>query len=367
MLNPRELIYETTLKQFFFRLNPENAHELSKNLLQFANSLPFVFPILEKLTTFESSRLQINVAGINFKNPLGMGAGFDKTGELYPFLAKLGFGHVEIGTITGEEQPGNPKPRIFRYEKDSALVNRMGFNNPGSDKAYDTIQKQIKTIPRGINAGKTKLVPIENAVDDYIRTFKKLSSLGDYGVINISSPNTPGLRSFQEKDAFVNLIQGIKRGLGGNFLIPTFIKLAPDLDDHAIEELLDIILDFKLAGVILTNTTIDKRSLSSYNSAEEGGISGAPVRKRSTDIIRLAFKKLKGRIPIIGVGGIDSGEAALEKIQAGASLFQIYTGYIYKGPLLPYSILEYLDKFMKRQGVIHISELIGSETNSKKP
>ena len=146
MLNPRELIYETTLKQFFFRLNPENAHELSKNLLQFANSLPFVFPILEKLTTFESSRLQINVAGINFKNPLGMGAGFDKTGELYPFLAKLGFGHVEIGTITGEEQPGNPKPRIFRYEKDSALVNRMGFNNPGSDKAYDTIQKQIKTM-----------------------------------------------------------------------------------------------------------------------------------------------------------------------------------------------------------------------------
>ncbi len=361
MLNPRELIYETTLKQFFFRLNPENAHELSKNLLQMANSLPFVFPILEKLTTYESPRLRVNVAGIDFKNPLGMAAGFDKTGELYPFLARLGFGHVEIGTITGEEQPGNPKPRIFRYEKDSALVNRMGFNNPGCDKAYEMIVKQEKKIPRGINAGKTKLVPVENTIDDYVRTFKKLSSLGDYGVINISSPNTPGLRNFQEKDAFVALINGIKKGLGGKFLIPTFIKLAPDLDDSVIEELLDITLDFGLAGVILTNTTIDKKKISHYTSVEDGGISGVPVRKRSTDVIRLAFKKLKGRVPIIGVGGIDSGEAALEKIQAGASLFQIYTGYIYKGPLLPFSILEYLDKFMKRQGVVHISELVGTE------
>jgi dihydroorotate dehydrogenase len=361
MLNPRELIYETTLKQFFFRLNPENAHELSKNLLQLANSLPFVFPILEKLTTYESPRLKTNIAGVNFNNPLGMAAGFDKTGELYPYLAKLGFGHVEIGTITGEEQLGNPKPRIFRYEKESALVNRMGFNNPGSENAYNTIQKQIKTIPRGINAGKTKLVPIENTVDDYVRTFKKLSSLGDYGVINISSPNTPGLRNFQEKDAFISLIKGIKTGLGGNFLIPTFIKLAPDLSDYAIEELLDITLDLGLAGVILTNTTIDKKAISRYPVVEDGGISGVPVRKRSTDLIRLAFKKLKGRIPIIGVGGIDSGEAALEKIQAGASLFQIYTGYIYKGPLLPYSILEYLDKFMKKQGVVQISELVGTE------
>ncbi|MBP7281832.1 MAG: quinone-dependent dihydroorotate dehydrogenase [Leptospiraceae bacterium] len=364
-MNPRELIYETTLKQFFFRLNPENAHELSKNLLNFANSLPFVFPILEKLTNYESKRLEVQIAGINFKNPLGMAAGFDKTGELYPFLARLGFGHVEIGTITGEEQPGNPKPRIFRYEKDSALVNRMGFNNPGTDKAYQTIYKQTKTIPRGINAGKTKLVPVENTVDDYVRTFQKLSSLGDYGVINISSPNTPGLRSFQEKDAFVTLIKGIKKGLGGNFLIPTFIKLAPDLADSAIEELLDVILDFNLAGVILTNTTIDKKVLSNYREVEDGGISGLPLRKRSTEIIKLAYKKLQGRIPIIGVGGIDSGEAALEKVQAGANLIQIYTGYIYKGPLLPFSILEYLDKFMKRQGVKKISELVGTDTKSK--
>lgn len=360
MFNPREFIYEATLKQFFFRLNPENAHELSKNLLNLANSLPFVFPVLEKLTTYESPRLSVEIAGVQFKNPLGMAAGFDKTGDLYPFLARLGFGHVEVGTITGEGQPGNPKPRIFRYEKQSALVNRMGFNNPGADNAYLTISKQIKKIPRGINIGKTKLVPIEYAAQDYIKSFKKLSELGDYGVINISSPNTPGLRSFQEKDSFISLIKGIKQGLGGEFLIPTFIKLAPDLDDKAIEELLDIILDFRLAGVILTNTTIDKSVLSKYSKVEDGGISGIPIRNRSTEVIRLAYKKLKGRLPIIGVGGIDSGESALEKIQAGANLFQIYTGYIYKGPLLPFSILEYLDKFMEKEGVKNISELVGT-------
>jgi dihydroorotate dehydrogenase len=290
-----------------------------------------------------------------------MAAGFDKTGELYPFLTKLGFGHVEIGTITGEEQSGNPKPRVFRYEKESALVNRMGFNNPGCDKAYDAILKQEKKIPRGINAGKTKLVLAENAVDDYVKTFKKLSSLGDYGVINISSPNTPGLRNFQEKDAFVNLVNGIKKGLGGKFLIPTFIKLAPDLGDSAVEELLDVILEVKLSGVILTNTTVDKKVITCYPSIEDGGISGVPVRKRATELIRIAYKKLQGRIPIIGVGGIDSGETALEKIQAGASLFQIYTGYIYKGPFLPALILEYLDKFMEKQGVKNISELVGTE------
>ncbi|MBK8398144.1 MAG: quinone-dependent dihydroorotate dehydrogenase [Leptospiraceae bacterium] len=362
MLNPKEFIYEATLKQFFFRLNPENAHELIKNLLNLANSLPFAFPILEKLTNYESPRLQLEVAGIHFKNPLGMGAGFDKTGELYPFLARLGFGHVEIGTITGDEQPGNPKPRIFRYEKDSALVNRMGFNNPGSDKAYETIIKQNRKVPRGINAGKTKLVPVEDTVEDYVRTFKKLSSLGDYGVINISSPNTPGLRNFQERNAFIHLIQGIKQGLGGNFPIPTFIKLAPDLTDSAIEELIDIILDEKLAGVILTNTTIDKKVILNYPLIEDGGISGSPLRARSTEVIRLAYKKIKGRIPIIGVGGIDSGPAALEKIQAGANLLQIYTGYIYKGPLLPFTILEYLDKFMKKNGVKNISELVGTES-----
>lgn len=361
MPNIREMIYETTLKPFFFKLNPENAHELSVNLLKFADSTPFAFSLIEALMTYRSDRLVTQVAGINFPNPVGMAAGFDKTGELYPFLARLGFGHVEIGTITGEEQPGNPKPRIFRYEKSEALVNRMGFNNPGSEKAFLTISNQKKTIPRGINAGKTKLVALENAVSDYVKTFKKLLPLGDYAVINISSPNTPGLRGFQEKDSFIQLVNGIKAELGGNFPIPTFVKLAPDLENSAIEELLDIVLDLKLAGVILTNTTIKKEVLSNYPAVEDGGISGKPLKDRSTSIIRLAYKKLKNRIPIIGVGGIFSGRDALEKIQAGASLVQIYTGYIYKGPFLPFMICEYLDDFMQKSGVKKFSELVGNE------
>ncbi len=359
----QSLFYETFLKPIFFKLNPENAHEFSKNLLQLADNIPFFFQNLEKFSTYESSRLKTKVSGIEFPNPLGMAAGFDKTGELFPFLQRLGFGSIEVGTITQFGQKGNPKPRIFRYEKESALVNRLGFNNPGADKAFETLSKQQKKIPRGINVGKTKLTPIENAIEDYTYSLKKISPISDYAVINISSPNTPGLRGFQEKDSFVSLIEGIKKSLGGNFPIPTFIKLAPDLEDSSIEELLEIILSLKLDGVVLTNTTINPSSMKESQLVEQGGISGKPVRQRSLEIIRLAFKKLKNRIPIIGVGGIDSYESALEKILAGANLIQIYTGYIYKGPFLPYMILEGLDKFLEEKKVNSISEIVGKENS----
>jgi dihydroorotate dehydrogenase len=357
----RDWIYELTLKPLFFKLNPESAHNLSVKFLSIANSIPGFFKIIDKITSYKSPRLHTTVAGINFSNPLGMAAGFDKTGELYPFLGQLGFGHVEVGTITGEGQPGNPKPRIFRYEKEEALINRMGFNNPGADSTFDTISKQKKTIIRGINAGKTKLVSPENAIADYVKTFKILTPLSDYGVINISSPNTPGLRGFQEKESFISLVNGIKEGLGGKFPLPMFVKLAPDLEISALEELLDIILEIKLDGVILTNTTINPSVLPNYSNLETGGISGRVLRERSTHFIRIAYKKLQKRIPIIGVGGIYDGESALEKIRAGANLIQIYTAYIYKGPFLPYKILEYLDKKMILDGVSSIDELVGSE------
>ncbi|NBU99551.1 MAG: quinone-dependent dihydroorotate dehydrogenase, partial [Spirochaetia bacterium] len=352
----RDWIYELTLKPLFFRLNPESAHNLSVKLLSIFNSLPGIFKVIDKLTSYNSPRLQTEVAGIKFLNPLGMAAGFDKTGELYPFLGQLGFGHVEVGTITGEAQPGNPKPRIFRYEKEEALINRMGFNNPGAEYAFETISKQKKTIIRGINAGKTKLVSPENAIADYVKTFKILTPLADYGVINISSPNTPGLRGFQEKESFITLINGIKEGLGGNFPLPMFVKLAPDLEFFALEELLDIILDIKLDGVILTNTTINPSVLPNYSNLETGGISGKVLREKSTQFIRKAYNKLQKRIPIIGVGGIYDGESALEKIKAGANLIQIYTAYIYKGPFLPYKILEYLDQKMILEGIKSIDE-----------
>ncbi|MCP5497194.1 MAG: quinone-dependent dihydroorotate dehydrogenase [Leptospiraceae bacterium] len=352
-------LYETFLKPIFFHFSPEKAHDFATLFLKTVDILPMGFQVLEKITTYSSNRFKVNISGIDFPNPLGLAAGFDKTGELYPYFSKLGFGFLEVGTVTGEEQPGNPSPRLFRYPDENALVNRMGFNNPGCERVFQTLNIQKKTIPRGINIGKTKAIPLEKTVDDYVKSFQKLSKISDYGVINISSPNTPGLRGFQEKEAFLQLIQGIKQGLGGQFLIPTFVKLAPDLKDRDIEEILEIIIDLGVSGVVLTNTTIQKNLIKKYNSVEDGGISGEPLRNRSTEVIQLAYQKLQGRLPIIGVGGIDSGITALEKIIAGANLIQIYTGYIYKGPFLPYMILEYLDGFMVKNGIKNINELTG--------
>lgn len=353
-------MYKHLIQPILFQLKPENAHKQVHQALKLLSYLPGCMQLLKKSFSYTSDRLSQTINGIEFKNPLGIAAGFDKSGEFYPFLANLGFGFVEVGTITGEPQEGNPQPRLFRYKQDQALINRMGFNNPGSDVAYNILCQQKKSIPRGINAGKTKLVADEQAVADYVKTFKKLIPLSDYAVINISSPNTPGLRAFQEKTAFIQLINGIHSEFQQEFGIPMFVKLAPDLTNHQIEELLDVILSLHLNGVILTNTTIDTKVLSAKEDVEKGGISGKPLQKRSTELIRLAFQCLKGRIPIIGVGGIDSGASALEKIQAGASLIQIYTGYIYEGPLLPRKILSYLDEFMEENGIKNISELIGT-------
>lgn len=339
---------------------PENAHALSHLFLKLSNGIPGSLKIFEKMSTYKSKRLETVVSGIHFPNPLGLAAGFDKTGELYPYLSRLGFGHIEVGTITGEEQPGNPKPRVFRLEKEESLINRMGFNNPGSEKAFKILSSQKKLTIRGINAGKTKLVPPEEAVNDYCKTLRILSPLSDYAVINISSPNTPGLRGFQEKDSFLSLISGIKDGLGGNFPIPMFVKLAPDLEHTALYEILDLVLETNLSGVILTNTTIDP-SVLPYPVPEAGGISGKVLQCKSLEFIRLAYKRLKGKVPIIGVGGIFDGKSALEKILAGANLIQIYTGYIYRGPFLPYEILSYLDNFMDKNNVGNIEELVGQK------
>ncbi|MCC5813586.1 MAG: quinone-dependent dihydroorotate dehydrogenase [Leptospira sp.] len=352
------MFYELFLKPFFFRLNPENAHELSKGLLEFGSKIPLFFKTLQSLTEYKSSRLLTKVAGIQFPNPLGMAAGFDKTGELYPFLSRMGFGHIEVGTVTGEEQPGNPKPRLFRYPEKEAIVNRMGFNNPGSEKMAATIAKQKKYAIRGINAGKTKLVDLENAPADYAKSFRLLANFGDYGVINISSPNTPGLRSLQGRKEFKNLFESIKNELGGTFPFPVFVKFAPDLSEEELLENLEECLIQKVDGVILTNTTLDKSSLEMENP-EEGGLSGKPLREKANHFTKIAYQYLRGRIPIIGVGGIDSGAAALERIRSGASLVQIYTGYIFRGPFLPYEINKTIDDYLIQNGKSKLSEIVG--------
>ncbi|EJO78823.1 quinone-dependent dihydroorotate dehydrogenase [Leptospira interrogans] len=362
LLHLRQSAYSVFLKPFFLSLDPETAHELAKNFLGIGQKFPGFLTLMESMTSYQSDRLKTKIAGIEFENPLGMGAGFDKTGELYPFLSRMGFGHIEVGTITGQKQSGNPKPRVFRYPQDQALVNRMGFNNPGADSAEKIISSQKKTKIRGINAGKTKIVPEEKAVEDYVYTLKKLSPYADYAVINISSPNTPGLRNFQKQENFVSLIQGIRKDLGKNFKIPLFVKFAPDMETKELEALLETSLSLKINGVILTNTTIDKSCLKNYPNVEkEGGLSGTPLKNRSTEFVRIAYRILKRRIPIIGVGGIDSEKTALEKILAGADLIQIYTGYIYQGPFLPMRILKFLDRFLEKQDLKTVSDLVGKE------
>lgn len=356
----RNTIYDLFLKPLFFRLSPENAHQLSHGLLELGDKIPFFFPTLQALTTYESSRLESKVLGLSFKNPLGMAAGFDKTGELYPFLSRLGFGHVEIGTVTGEAQAGNPQPRLFRYPKVNALINRMGFNNPGAEQMAKTLHSQKKTIIRGINAGKTKIVNIEDSAKDYAKSFRLLQKYSDYGVINISSPNTPGLRSLQTRETYQKLINDIKSELGEDFKIPILVKFAPDLSEKELIDNLDETMNLNLSGVILTNTTLDKSSLGIENP-EEGGLSGRPLKEKANHFTKIAFQHLKGKLPIIGVGGIESGKDALERIQSGASLVQIYTGYIYKGPFLPFDICKTIDDYLKSNNKPSISDIIGEK------
>lgn len=357
----RNFLYEIFLKPFFFRLSPETAHELSRGLLNLADRIPFFFSTLEAVTNYKSERLVSHICGIEFINPLGMAAGFDKTGELYPFLNRMGFGHIEIGTVTGEEQPGNPRPRLFRYPKQNALINRMGFNNPGAEKMATTLATQKKTCTLGINAGKTKLVDLKDSAKDYAKSFRLLSKYADYGVINISSPNTPGLRSLQSKESYRKLILDIKKELGGQFDIPVFVKFAPDLTEAELVENLEETLELKLSGVILTNTTLDKSSLGILNP-EEGGLSGKPLREKANHFTKVAYRVLNGKIPIIGVGGIESGEDALERIQSGANLIQIYTGYIYKGPFLPYDICKTIDEYLISKGKSSVQDIVGEKS-----
>lgn len=353
------MFYNHLIKPILFHLDPESAHHLAATFLSLSQKIPFFHKTLSSLFEYKSKRLEQTIQGIHFPNPLGLAAGFDKTAELYPTMIHMGFGSIEVGTITAKAQPGNDKPRLFRYPKHKALINRMGFNNPGADTTESNLKKQEKFGVRGINAGKSKVTELENAVDDYVYTLKKLVPYGDYAVINISSPNTPGLRSLQSKKTLINLIEGIQSAFDHKFPVPLYLKFAPDLTEDELVENLKVCLDYKINGVILTNTTLNKEVLGETNP-EEGGLSGGPLFERSLQFVSLAYKTLKGKIPIIGVGGIDSGEKAKLMIEAGANLIQIYTGYIYEGPFLPYQICSYLDKVIQQKKLSNISELVGT-------
>ena len=279
-------------------------------------------------------RLEREVFGLKFKNPVGLAAGFDKDAKLYQELANFGFGFIEIGTLTPKPQAGNPKKRLFRLKDDSAIINRMGFNNGGVDTAVLRLQ-QNKGVLIGGNIGKNKDTPNETATSDYEICFDALYEVVDYFVVNVSSPNTPNLRALQDKEPLTQLLQTLQnKNLAQVKAKPILLKIAPDLTDEQLLDIIDIVKTTQIAGVIATNTTLSREGLQSENKVEMGGLSGKPLTQRSTEVIRFLSEKSNKAFPIIGVGGIHSADDALEKLEAGASLVQLYTGFIYEGPAL---------------------------------
>lgn len=347
------MIYKL-LKPILFSFEPEFTHDLISNILKKTSKISSSF---KRLFTYESHHLKRTIWNIEFPNILGLAAGFDKTGELYEVLSYFGFGFIECGTFTPLPQDGNPKPRLFRYPEKLAIVNRMGFNNPGIEKAKQIFQHQKKIVPRGINIGKNKNTPINHAINDYLDCFNELYPFADYIVINVSSPNTPNLRELQESNQILELIRYLKKRKEElETTVPILIKLSPDLTETQFYQILENYIANGIDGIVLTNTTIERNEF--YKHFEPGGLSGLPLKEISTKWIKKAFQFTEGKIPIIGVGGIFNSKDALEKIMAGASLIQIYTALIYEGPFLIKNILQEIDEFLYKENT-NLLELTG--------
>jgi len=325
------------LKWFFFRFDPEKIHYFTFKLIRFWLAVPLVKPIWKKIYAPTNELLKTEVAGIVFPNPVGLAAGFDKNALLVNQLAACGFGFIEIGTVTPLPQDGNPKPRLFRLVEDEAIINRMGFNNDGVEVIVERLKKLKPECIIGGNIGKNKITPNENATSDYLIAYNALEPHVDYFVVNVSSPNTPNLRELQDKEPLLELLNTIMhRKEELNSTKPVFLKIAPDLTNSQLDDIIEIVAETGIAGVIATNTTIDRSGLKTAKDRIEtigaGGVSGKPVARRSTEVIRYLADHSGKSFPIIGVGGIHSAEDALEKLEAGACLIQLYTGFIYEGP-----------------------------------
>jgi len=341
------------LKPFLFNLDPESAHDLAIKSLKF-NFLPS-----KMFEVRDEHMLNIKLLGKFLPNPIGLAAGFDKSAEVYNSLLKLGFGFVEVGTVTPLKQFGNPKPRIFRLEGDSALINRLGFNNDGMEIIKNRIKSDKREGILGVNIG-----PNKNTLDqknDFCLGIKNFFDIADYITINISSPNTEGLRNFHEKEKLENLLVDLNKTKEKNkTFIPLLLKVSPDIKDNHISEIADLAKKNNISGLIISNTTNANRDgLLSKMKNQEGGLSGQPLQKISTIIIKKFYKKLNGTIPIIGVGGVDSGKSAYEKIIAGASMLQLYTGFVYKGPTVVRDIKKELVEILKSEGIKNLQDAIG--------
>jgi dihydroorotate dehydrogenase len=340
------------LKPFLFSLDPETAHDLAIKTLK-------INPFPSKMFEVEDEQmLKIKLLGKNFPNPVGLAAGFDKSAEAYNSLLKLGFGFVEVGTVTPLKQFGNPKPRIFRLEGDGALINRLGFNNDGIEIIKNRIKSDGKKGVLGINIGPNK--DTKDQKNDFCLGLKNFFDIADYITINISSPNTEGLRDFHDQEKLKDLLLALNKIKKENKThIPLLLKVSPDIQDNHISEIIDVATKSDISAIIITNTTDGNRDNLKSKIKEQGGLSGEPLQQISTNMIKKFYKKLNGKIPIIGVGGVNSGKSAYEKIVAGASLLQLYTGFVYRGPSAAKDIKKELIQILKAEGLNNIKEAIG--------
>ena len=376
-------LYQRALRPLLFntlKVDPETAHNQALKWLETVDQSRrspvgrWLVQQCQNNFTVRDPRLSQTLWGLTFANPMGLAAGFDKNGQAAGLWSDLGFGFAEMGTVTAQGQPGNPQPRLFRLPQDQAALNRMGFNNQGSDQLQHRLAQHPHTLkgdwpyPLGINLGKSKVTPLEDAAADYTLSFQRLKDLGDYFVVNVSSPNTPGLRSLQATDELSKILDALKTA--NTAQKPLLVKIAPDLADDDILAIVALAHQFELSGLIATNTTIRRdhlitQTLDATGTAvadEPGGISGAPVRSRSTAVIRLIYEATQGQLPIIGVGGIFTAADAWEKITAGASLIQVYTGWIYEGPWMVKRILQGLIDRLEAENIETLSQAIGKET-----
>ena len=342
------------LKPFIFKIDPETAHDLAIKSLKY-NFLP------EDLFEVKNEEiLETEIFNTKIKNPIGLAAGFDKSAEVYNSLFKFGFGFIEVGTVTPKKQFGNPKPRVFRLEQDRALINRLGFNNDGLEKVSERIHKNSPKGFLGVNIGPNK--DSKNRVDDYLKCLKEIYISANYITINISSPNTPGLRDFQDEKTLQDLLKNIKEFTKKNKINkPLVLKISPDIADKEIIYIIELIKKFNIKGIIISNTTDKNReNLIEKNKIEIGGLSGEPLSQISNDLIKKFYKEIKGEIPIIGVGGVNSGLTAYEKLKSGANLLQLYTGMIYEGPGIVKKIKVELINILEKEKIKNVSEIVGS-------
>ena len=362
------MLYKSIIRPLLFRKDPEESHE---TILRLLARLEFLYGTLEDFYKVEDPRLEVKIGPLTFANPVGLAGGFDKNASAPKMISSFGFGFMELGAITAQAQPGNPKPRLYRLPEDCALINRLGFNNEGAEAIAAKLERLrarggLPKIPLGMNIGRTKIVETKNAVADFLVCFEKLFPCGDFFTLNVSSPNTPNLRELQEKTLLRELLSAVQEKnhlLAGRAKIDpkaVFVKISPDLEFSQVDEIIEVVDQAKLTGIVATNATAFKREgLKSPNGGQPGGLSGRPIAALVTNFIAHIYQIARGRLAIIGVGGIFDAPDAYEKIKAGANAVQIYTGWVYEGPGAVKRINKGLLRLLERDGLKHISEAVG--------